>query len=513
MVKRPKITFSVIGAEVEVGAAPQQVLVVGQKLAAGAAVAGQLVQSIQNDGSEDTYFGEKSMLAGMVRKFKKVNKVTRIDAIAVDDVSEGTKASGKIIFAGEATENHSLVIEVMSKKDGKVTVAVVKGDDGAAVATKVAAAVNKLAKLPVTAKALAAAVTFEAVHTGEEYNDAYIRMTGAIHGITGTITKFSGGAGAPDLTNLFSAIKNARYQTIIWPSSWDYSIVLADLLDRRWNVANDILDGVAISTKTDTLANLKTFGSAQNSKNGVCFAQRLISKDNRTGSSRGELNYIVSAHIASIRALRLTEDVPIGNYIVTTAGTLDAFGGPAIASLPYFNTPLDELLVVEPEDEWEDEEVDELNTAGISVIGNNSSNSAVILADVMTFAQKDAAGNEDATWKFLNSVDTDSNVREYIVNNLRKKYSQSRLSSGKNVLGRSVATKVQIEGTLDQYYGVLAGSDYALVSNGDDDIAFFKNNRNVDIDLQAGKATITAKYIRMSQLREIVGTLQASFTI
>ena len=244
-----------------------------------------------------------------------------------------------------------------------------------------------------------------------------------------------------------------------------------------------------------------------------CCWPKAVSATEYKGGAIREFGYNVTAHVCSIRSLRLTDDATIANYVIASGGVLDSFGGAAISSLPYHNTPLNLLPLIDPIYDWTEEDVSELEDNAISVIGNNPARNSVILGDMVTTYLTDSAGNSDVTWKFLNGVDTDVAIREYIVNNLRSDYAQSRLSSGRVINGRSIATEASIKARLDIYYNILSGVDYVLVSNGQDDINFWKDNRTVSIDLANGQVTITAKFVRVSQFRSAIGTLQTTFDI
>ena len=103
----PQVTLSIIRAQQLAGVTEQRVLIVGQMLAAGTATGGALIQDFPNDGSEDTLFGRSSHLAGLVRAFKKENKVSNLDVIPLDD-AVGTQGTGVVAFSGAATETGSL---------------------------------------------------------------------------------------------------------------------------------------------------------------------------------------------------------------------------------------------------------------------------------------------------------------------------------------------------------------------------------------------------------------------
>ena len=72
-IKSPNVTLGIIPAQQSAGVVDQRVLIVGQTLS-GSATAGELQRDFPDDGSEDSSFGIRSHIAGLVRRFKKVNK-------------------------------------------------------------------------------------------------------------------------------------------------------------------------------------------------------------------------------------------------------------------------------------------------------------------------------------------------------------------------------------------------------------------------------------------------------
>ena len=100
----PSNPTQIVGASLEATNDAMKILVVSQKLADGTAPAGKIKKKILSDGSENQLFGSHSMLAGMIRKIKKYNKDTQVDALVLDDNEDGTPATGTITFAGTSTE-------------------------------------------------------------------------------------------------------------------------------------------------------------------------------------------------------------------------------------------------------------------------------------------------------------------------------------------------------------------------------------------------------------------------
>jgi phage tail sheath gpL-like len=511
-VLRPKVSLNILPALQEVSIDEQKVLFIGQKTSAGTATSGALVQNILNDGSENTLFGEKSMLAGMIRAAKVINKVTRMDAIALDDHASGVAAEAEVVFTGPATAAGTLYVTVGSTENHKYEIAISSGDSATVIGGKLVSAIGADSKAIVTAANVTGTVTLTAVNAGLEGNDIALRYEGTVAGVTVTLTAFAGGATNPSLTGLFDVIEGVRYQTIVWPSSYDIDDV-KDFLDARFNVDNEVLDGRAVITKSDTYANLLTLGNTYNSQNLVIFGNRKLSDTDFKGGSLLELNNNISAQFAAIRALRFAEGISISRYVVgATRGALDAFGGPGSASLPYFNTPFFDLPIIPVGKGFSKEEIDDLANAGISVFGNNAPRTVVILSDVVTTYKTDVAGNLDKSFKYLNYVDTISVSREYMVNNARVRFAQTRLTEGDLVPRRNMANETVIRDFFTRMYINLSGSDYVLTQAGEDALEFFKQNLNVSIDMDDGRVTVNMVTPIVTQLRAILGTIQIAFS-
>lgn len=508
---RPKMTLNIIPAALEISVAPQRVLFIGQKTSSGSAPSGVLVENIRNDNSENSLFGSNSMLASMIRAAKRINKETQMDAIPLSDNGSAVKALGNVTFTGTATATGSIYVTVGSTANYRYSVDIESGDTATVIGGKLATLINGDVNAPVAATNTTGDVELEAVNGGLEGNTIGLRYEGSVAGVTVALTAMNGGLTNPVLPDLNSLIGDKRYQTIIWPSSYDLNTII-NFLGPRFNVTNEILDGVAITRKADTFANLVTLGNSLNTQNLVLFGEKLLSDSDFKGPAMLEMNNVVAAEFGALRALRLTLDANISRYVIATRGALDSFGGPALASLPYFNSPFYDLPIIPTGKGFSKEDVDSLATAGISVFGNNVTRTQVILSDVVTTYKTDVAGNPDTSFKYLNYVDTISTIREYMVNNARARFAQCRLTEGDLVPNRNIANEALIRAFFTQLYVNLSQVDYVLTQGGQDAVDFYKQNLNVVLDLEHGRVTVNMITPIVTQLREILGTIQIAFS-
>ena len=500
----------VLAAETPVNA-PQRVLIVGQKTT-GTAPADVLIENIPNDGSEDALFGVDSMIAAQVRAFKAINKVSQVDVISLSDDGGGVQATGSIDFSGPSTAAGVFEIAIGSEINHTISLAIADNVTGSTVSTQLAAAVNALSDIPVTAvgdSPGAGNTLLTAINGGTEGNNIQLRCLCAIPGIDETITAMSGGATDPDTSATFTGgiPADVRYQQILVPS---YALTDAlDYLDSVFNVSNNILDGVAVSTLTGTLSTLKAINVALGAKHdSVLFGNKPVSiVDEYEGSAIIELNYVLSSIFGAIKALRLTDGAAISQFVQASDASLDSFGGAALASLPYHNTIMRNMPIVGTGLNWTSLEIDDLGTDGVSVFVNNDQKTAVVPRRVFVGFKNQAGING-----FLNTTDTISQAREFFFAQYKLRFGQIRLTSGDEVQpGRASATKASIEAATDSIYVTLGTPAFALMRGDDDTIALFKQNRVVTLNFETGVVTIDMLIFPVGQLRTIRGTLQVSF--
>lgn len=502
----PKVTFTIVPAKQLAGVTEQRVLIVGQMLAAGSATGGALVRDMPNDGSEDALFGQTSHVAGLVRAFKIINQVSALDVLPLDDGS-GTKGTAKATFtSGPSTADATIFVTIGSKQNLRVQVDTLSGETVTEIGDKIASAYATLLDKPWTIANVVGVVTATAENDGTVSNEWGIIVEGTIPGVTIVLTGWTGGATDPTLTGILDVVGDTRYQTILWPSVYDTTVV-EDLLDARFNTSNDVLDGVAIQVKIDTLSNLKTYAN-QNSQSLVIASQKLIDGTFYKGSSTMEFPDVAAAQICAIRALRRTNDAVLTDFL-TTAASLDQFGGKALASLPYFNTALPQLAAGDPGNQFSETDSTELTSNGLSLYGPNRAFNATIFGEFVTTYLTDIAGNPDTSFKFLNTVDTISVVREFFFENLKSRYAQTRLTNGDLVAGRDMANAASIRAFANKLYDNLA--DDAILQKGPVAKKDFNQNLVISVDVQTGITTFNMAPLLVSQMRAVVGTIQINF--
>lgn len=510
---QPAVTLTLANADREVSNTAQKVLIVGQKVAAGSATTGVLQSNLSSSGApEDALFGINSQVAGCIRAFRLINKTVQLDVIGLDDAS-GTPRLVIVTFAGTSTEAGTIVIVVGSETLHRFEIPIPSGTAHTAIPAIALAIINADTKCPFTAAdGTSGVLNLTADNDGTIANDLGVETSGTVAGITGmAVTETTPGATDPTLTTVLS-VATERYQAVVWPYGSATAIdTLLLFLDPRFNPTNAILDGVGFVSNVDTHTNLLADGNAENSASLVIFGDKLETETNYLGPAQNEPSYSKSAMFAAIRSLRLTQDASIAQYL-TSSATLDQFGGPALASLPYFNTPIPQMPGISAGRGFTGAEIETLQTAGVSVIGVNATGTSALVGEVVTTFDTDTASNPDITFTFLNYVDTSSQVREYFFNNYKSRFAQSRLTEGNVSRGRDMANPTIIRAYTEQLYGDLAGPDFVLVQSGEDALVFFKNNLTIVLDLALGKVTITMFVPIVTQLRVIIATIKIAFS-
>lgn len=508
----PNTTFNILAANQDVSNSAHRVLIVGTSLTTAIVVDGGLRENVAANGEEDTLFGRKSHLAGMIRAFRSINGTTRVDAVGYLN-SGGTAATGTIIFTGTATAAGTISVIIGSSTKNRYEVPIAVGTTAAAAATALSALINADAYGVVTGGVATATVTVTATNKGTIGNEIPIYYENVPAGLACAVAAMAGGATNPSLSGLSALIDAQRYQSIIFPGTWDLS-VLDTLMDARLNVTGTVLDGIACVAKADSYSNLLTWLSTINNPLIIGFGEKKEATGTVNyamyGSAHKEIPDNISAMFMAVRALRLTEQAHIAPYVISTNNGRDQFGGAHTASLPYFNTPLSAIRTLRPGEGFSTAEVAALKAACVSVIGNNIANNTTIVGEVVTTYLTDAAGNANTSFKYLEAIDTMSQVREYFHNNCRAQYAQCRLTTGNLIPGLTMANEQSIKAFLASLYDDLAAD--GLLVDGEDAIKYFKRNLRVDLDMTTGTVEIDMNVPVVVQLRTILGNCRISFT-
>lgn len=244
----------------------RRMLFIGNKLAAGAAVAATL-HRINSPAEAAALFGRGSVLHEMLVIARNANKESDIWAMGLADDAGGTAHTKTVTVTGPATEAGSLALYMNAHK---LTVGVTLNDTATVMATAIAAAINAWADGPMTAAAALGVVTLTARHKGAFTSDIDVRMNyypdeKTPGGVAVVIADVTPGAGNPDVAAALAAISLEAYYTLAVPYNDASNIVkLETELSSRWG-GMDMRTGHLFTGLKGTHAALTTYGSARNS--------------------------------------------------------------------------------------------------------------------------------------------------------------------------------------------------------------------------------------------------------
>ena len=514
----PKINVSLLPAAVVDAYEDRRDIIFGQTGAAGNAVSQALNTNTQalTTAQIKTLFGATSYLTNCILSWKATNEGNSpLDVIGID-AGAGNAATGTITFAGTSTSAGTYYISVVDEEAYQVEVAIPSGTAAIAAATLVVTAIGTLTDPVFTAAnggGALAVVTFTATDAGTFGNDYGIKVEGSVPGLTATIASFvttATGTGTPTLTSILDNIAGIRYTGVLWPEDWATTLIEAEM-ETRFNASNAILDGTVFHGLTATYATSVAAPALNNSQTIVLMGSPVLNLATHKGPAVLRPADWVAAEFQGIRARRLTPGASIADYIITTSGGLDAFGGPSLASLPYFNTPLNNTPVTASTNMFSATEQLALETAGFTTYGPNSAQNAMITGPVVTCYTTDDGGNTNPSFHYLNYIDTGSVCREIIYRTLKSTFAQSRLTEGDLIPERSMANAESIKAELLRIYKTL--SNLALTQAGREAEGYFATNTTVSVSLATRTATITGPLPIVTQLGTVNYSLQLSFTI
>ena len=222
-------------------------------------------------------FGEGSMLERMVAAFLQGNTTQQLWAIPVPRPVAGIKATGSIGIATAPTSSGILTLYIAGQK---VQVTVYSTDTQASIATNLAAAINGLTTLPVTAVVdgtVVGKVNLTCRWHGLTGNDVTIIPNyGGVYdgemlpaGLMLAIGAMAGGNGNPDFTAAISAIQSKQFYHVAMPYSdtgslqvWDAEMGFGPT--GRWNFTRQQY-GWVYNYRRDTYAGLLVWGLTVNS--------------------------------------------------------------------------------------------------------------------------------------------------------------------------------------------------------------------------------------------------------
>lgn len=247
---------------------PARVVLLGQRLSTGTVLQAAPVR-VTDASQARTFFGRGSNLAHMFEAWFRVNPLTEVWGVAMDDVGGGAFATGTIAVSGTATATGVVALMIGGRR---VEVTVTSGQAATAIATAINSAINATLDLPVTSTVVTSTVTVTARHRGEIGNAIDIRhsflATDALPaGVTLTITAMASGTQNPVVTTALDAIAETWFTDFVtpWTDTTNIAALEARLLT-NWGPTVQ-RDGHGWAALAGAHAALTTWGAARNSQN------------------------------------------------------------------------------------------------------------------------------------------------------------------------------------------------------------------------------------------------------
>lgn len=512
----PKIQIQLLPADIVDAFEDRRDLIVGQQSIGAKAEPKTLIKDVHLKTIDEIadLFGTGELYYRILMWINGNGRYSPLDVITASSPGEVGTAESIITITGTATADGIMTLSVVDEKKFTVTIEVLDGDDGDTIAAVIEDTIydNEAMLTIIDHFSDLNTVTLSAIDQGLVGETYGVKIVHDVPGIIVSALPFTSTGFNSNPGNILVPILGIRYTGISWPVYWldDLDIPLS-LLEDRFNVSDGIMDGMIFLGGIDTFSSNKLLAQSQNNPSLVIGGNELLNDSLHRGPAILQPPDWVLAYFMGVRSRRLTPGAPIADYIVATGGPLDAIGGPSSASLPYFNTVLSETPVTSPVELYSTEEQIELENAGFTTFGVNSSGNQMIMGPVVTTWTTDAVGNENVSFHYLNYVDTGSACREIFFRTLRSTYAQSRLTEGDLVPGYSMANAESIKAELLRIYRVLANQ--ALVQAGREAESYFSINTTVTINLADRRADIAGPLPIVTQLGSINYALQFSFTV
>ena len=490
-VQNPIITVNKIAAETSVAVAAQKILIYGQKLASGNAVSGQLYQ-ITSYSQAQSLFGEGSHILLQLSKvfdiaylsgFKVGKPFPSIYAIALSDASAGVQATSVITLTGDATSAGIFKISINDYIKNTYSIDIANATTVANQAIAIAAALNADVTCPVVASVGTGAnvnkITLTHKHKGLIGNNTYIEIPTPNTGTSVAYTDFASGATNPDLAAITTPIANIRFQSIVYPSSWNRDIITA-FIKARWNVDGEIKDGILFVGNIATVSSI-TSVVADNHPTICPFFTKLVSTATFKGSVHRTHPDVIPLVFATILALCVTTDSNLINFVPTSL----IAGSPHYNAVPVFNSIVSQTLIlpVDPTLDITDEEEVLLRSYCYSTFRNNRADNTLLTRPVVTTYKTTPMGYDDIAFKYIEQVKSSSVCTEYVFENMQKAFAKTTITTGEPQVGTSQVTIDGIDAQLGIFINDLVKPPYALIREGavDDIMAKIKSSSTLNI--------------------------------
>lgn len=279
---------------------PARALIIAGKTSTGTATALQIYANVTRPADAVALGGPGSQLAQMVDAYLRVNTSIPLDVIALADAGGSVKAAWTLTVTASSNKAGTIAIAIGGQR---IQVGATAVDTATTLATAIAAAINALTSLPVTATSASGVVTVTARNAGTAGNDISFVLSPAMgdqlpQGVSIAVAQSVTGATDPDVTAAIAAITDLHYSDVVIPwSNNANTALLAAEADRRHNamVRQDMRVHIAF---TGTLSERISKAAALNAR--FVYASGL--------KAPGSPPWVIAATVAGLCAQRLTDD-------------------------------------------------------------------------------------------------------------------------------------------------------------------------------------------------------------
>lgn len=421
---------------------PVRSLLIGQKVAAGSAAV-NTPYLVSTTAQAMALFGRGSMLAQMHEIYRQSDLTGEVWCMAAADVVAGVAATGTITVTGSATQDGTMNLYVGARK---IQVAVATGVLQNTIAANIAAAINAVLDLEVTATVAVNVVTLTCKWKGLTGNDITVldSFRGAAGGESlpsGVSLVYSGsgllagGTTNPVLTPIITAMGDDAYDFVIHPytdsASLDaFNVEFGDA-SGRWSWNRQVY-GHCYTALRGTVSTLTTAGGLRNDPHQT---------------------------IAAIDA-----DCPHPNWEYAAAyGARNAVFIAADPARPTQTGELTGLLAPRAGKKFIWTERNSLLSFGIAT---SMVNSGVIQVErAITTYQKNSFGQADPSYLDSETLHTAAYVLRYLKSAITSKYPRHKLANDGTRFGagNAIVTPLVLRGELLGAYDELA--DLGIVEN------------------------------------------------
>lgn len=420
-------------AEINSGGTPFQaaprVLLIGQKLAAGAAPAGAVYGPIQNEREAIAQFGLGSMLVDMFRMARRAAPFQPIWALPLTDPA-GAQAAGSLTFTAPGVTG-AAILWVLGRR---VVFQVNTADTAAIVAGNAASAINAMG-LPVTAAVdgtTPAKVNVTFAHKGAIGNGQEVAFatdeSNVLNASNTAVVALAGGNGVPDLAGPLANLGDDEYDFIAGPYSDANSLNsvrnFLDAIAGRWSPTQQLFGGY-FTAQYGNLSGLVTFGNSRNDPHVVVI-----------GSQRPPTpEYEFAASAAAMASAHLGDAPEVSRPLQTLV-------------LPGVQPPRDRSLW------WDIPDRQALYADGIAACKVRADGLVAIDRFVTTY-QKTAAGVSDGTFRDVETMYQLMFVARYLRAAVSNKHSRQALADDNPFNLAEIATPKSVRNTLIHAYNDL----------------------------------------------------------